>query len=74
MATNMREWIESEWDAQVIAWAIPVDESTVFYEVFVEGEFLRAESIPLLIHALNEKRIARFERQRGQRPPLRLVA
>jgi hypothetical protein len=69
----MREWIESEWGARVVAWAVPADECTVFYEVIVDGEFIRAESVPLLIAALNEARCVRFARL-NRLPLLRLVA
>jgi hypothetical protein len=72
MRNPVRDWIEAEWGAQVLAWAIPVDESTVFYEVIVEGQMIRAESVAGLVAALNEARIARFDRQ--VRQPLRLVA
>jgi hypothetical protein len=68
----MRSWIETEWGAEVIAWAIPVDESTVFYEVITsEGQFIRAETVGDLIIALNEVRVSRFA---PVPRPLRLVA
>jgi len=60
----MREWIEKEWGVQVVTWAQPVDETSVLYEVIVEGELVRADSVPLLIAALAERR----------KPFLRLVA
>ena len=74
MRNQVREWIETEWGARVVAWAVPADETAVFYEVIVEGQFIRAESVPLLIAALNEVRTARFARLNGGTPRLRLVA
>ena len=60
----MREWFEQQWDARVTAWAEPVGEADTLYEVIVEGQVLRADSLPLLIAALAER----------ERPRLRLVA
>lgn len=71
MRNPVRGWVEHTWGVQVVAWDLPVDEAGSVYEVIVDGELLRADSVPLLIAALGER--IKVRRLRVQ-PALRLVA
>lgn len=52
----MRNWVEQEWGARVIAWAQPDGDGGELYEVLTtDGSLLRADSLPLLIAALAEQ-------------------
>ena len=61
----MREWIERTFSAQVITWA-EWDDDGERYEVLANGRLIVADSLGLLIEALNA--------QRAAWPPLRLAA
>lgn len=71
MRNPVREFVEHTWGVQVVAWDLPVDETGSIYEVIVDGELLRADSVHLLIAALAERTNVRRLRVT---PALRLVA
>lgn len=71
MRNPVRDFVENTFGVQVVAWDLPVDEMGSIYEVIVDGELLRADSLPLLIAALGER--VKVRRLRVQ-PALRLVA